>query len=104
MVIGTGLMETSKLKVLLKNISCLFHLSSHENINFEPVQRYYQKIEEMMKLLKPVLDVIVDTEIASDESLHKAFAGLSHSVDELREQFETWHSLLSKVYLVRFIF
>uniref|UniRef100_A0A5B7AXU0 RING-type E3 ubiquitin transferase n=1 Tax=Davidia involucrata TaxID=16924 RepID=A0A5B7AXU0_DAVIN len=93
-------MEISLLKVLLNNISCFFHLSSHDNINCAPVQKYYQKIEEILKLLKPVLDAIIDAEIASEEPLHKAFAGFSQSVDELRELFENWHPLMSKVYFV----
>lgn len=100
-------MEISVLKALLKNISCFFRLSSSENVNFEPFQKYYEKIEEILKLIKPVLDAIVVSEIASeitsDELLQKAFSGLSQSVDELRELFENWHPLMSKVYFVCFI-
>ncbi|KAK1363755.1 RING-type E3 ubiquitin transferase [Heracleum sosnowskyi] len=93
-------MEISKLKALLKNISGLFHLSSRENLSFEPVQKYYHKVEEMMKVIRLVLDAIVDAEIASDELLQESFASLDDSVDELREIFETWHPLMSKVYFV----
>lgn len=93
-------MEISKLKALLKNISGLFHLSSRENLSFEPVQKYYHKVDEMMKVIKLVLDAIVDAEIASDELLQESFASLDDSVDELREIFETWHPLMSKVYFV----
>lgn len=99
-VIDTGVMEISLLKALLNNISSFFHLSSCDNINSEPVLKYYQKAEEILKLLKPILDVIVDSEIASDEVLIKAFEELSHSVEELREVFENWQSLSSKVYFV----
>lgn len=95
-------MEISKLKVLLKNVSTLLDASSLESLKYEPAQKYYQRIEEMLKLMKPVFDVIVDAEIATDESLRDAFEGLSHSVDELRELFESWHLLTSKVYFVRF--
>ncbi|KAL8117682.1 hypothetical protein AgCh_015527 [Apium graveolens] len=93
-------MEISKLKALLKNISGLFHLSSRESLSFEPVQKYYHKVEEMMKVIKIVLDAIVDAEIASDELFQESFASLDDSVDELREIFETWHPLMSKVYFV----
>jgi hypothetical protein len=100
-VIDTGVMEISLLKALLNNITSFFHLSSCDNINSEPVPKYYQKAEEILKLLKPILDVIVDSEIASDEVLIKiAFEELSHSVEELRELFENWQSLSSKVYFV----
>ncbi|KAK3032890.1 hypothetical protein RJ639_034938 [Escallonia herrerae] len=95
-----GGMEISLLQVLLKNVSSFFNLSSCENIKLEPVQKCYQKIEEMLKLLKPVLDAAFDAETASDEQLQKAFAGLSQSVEELKELFENWHSLMSKVYFV----
>ncbi|XP_071709868.1 U-box domain-containing protein 4-like isoform X2 [Rutidosis leptorrhynchoides] len=93
-------MEISLLKVLLKNISSFLHMSSHENITSEIFEKYYKKIEEILKLLKPVLESITDTEVASDESIQKEFASLCHSVDELRELIEDCHPLMSKVYFV----
>ncbi|KAL4377529.1 hypothetical protein GQ457_02G008140 [Hibiscus cannabinus] len=93
-------MEISLLNALLSNISLFLNLSSSENINSEPVQKYYQRTEEILKLLKPILSAIVDSEIISDEVLSKAFEGLSLSIEELREQFESWQPLLSKVYFV----
>ncbi|XVF61287.1 hypothetical protein PTKIN_Ptkin08bG0118200 [Pterospermum kingtungense] len=93
-------MEISLLKALLSNISSFLNLSSFENVNSEPVQKYYQRVEEILKLLKPILNAIVDSEIASDEVLIKAFEGLSLSIEESREQFENWQPLLSKVYFV----
>ncbi|KAI7992368.1 U-box domain-containing protein 4 [Camellia lanceoleosa] len=97
---GQGVMEISLLKVLLNHISSFFHLSSHENINHELAQKYYQKIEEILKLLRPVLDAIFDADIMSEESLQKAFAEMGHFVNELRELFENWHPLRSKIYFV----
>ncbi|MBA0824450.1 hypothetical protein Goarm_021122, partial [Gossypium armourianum] len=71
------------------------------DINSEPVQKYYQRAEEILKLLKPIiLNAIVDSEIISDEVLDKAFEELGLSVEELREQFESWQPLSSKVYFV----
>ncbi|KAM7516477.1 hypothetical protein LguiA_006060 [Lonicera macranthoides] len=93
-------MEISLLKALLKSFSCFFDLSSTVKINFEPVRKCYQNNEEMLKLLNPVLHAVADAEIASDESLQKAFQGLSQSVDKLRELFEASHPLMSKVYFV----
>lgn len=93
-------MEISLLKVLLKNISLFLHLSSFDNVNSDPVQKYYQRAEEIFKLLKPILDAIIDSEIASDEALKKAFEEFRQSIDELRELFENWQPLLSKVYFV----
>ncbi|KVH92441.1 Armadillo [Cynara cardunculus var. scolymus] len=99
-VVESSVMEISLLKMLLKNISSFFHLPCHEHRNSEIVEKYYHKIEEILKLIKPVLESIVDAEVASDESLQKEFAGLSQSVDELRELLEDCHPLMSKVYFV----
>lgn len=93
-------MEISLLKVLLKNISSFFNLPCHDNRSSEIVEKYYHKIEEILKLIKPILESIADAEVASDESLQKEFAGLSQSVDELRELLEDCHPLMSKVYFV----
>ncbi|KAK4373796.1 hypothetical protein RND71_004473 [Anisodus tanguticus] len=93
-------MEISLLKVLLNNITQFFHLSSSESINDLLVQRYYCKTEDLLKILKPILEAIVDVEAASSELLQKAFAGLSQYVDELRELCDTWQPLGSKVYFV----
>ena len=62
-------MEIKLLKVLVNSISSFFHLSARENLNLQPVQKYYQKIEEILKLVKPVLDAIIDAEVTSDEKL-----------------------------------
>ncbi|KAG5241498.1 hypothetical protein OIU78_028686 [Salix suchowensis] len=93
-------MEISLLEVLLKTISTFLHISKDDNISSDPVQKYYQKSEEILKLLKPILDAIVDSEVASDEVLNKFFLELIRSVDELREIFESWQPLSSKVYSV----
>lgn len=88
------------LKSLLENISHFLTLSSCEGISCELVKKHHQKIEEILKLLKQVLDTIVDTEIDSDGLLQNEFAGLHQSVDELREIFENWQPLMSKLYFV----
>ncbi|XP_019240356.1 PREDICTED: U-box domain-containing protein 4-like isoform X2 [Nicotiana attenuata] len=95
-----GTMEMSLLKVLLNNISQFFHLSSSESISDVLVQRYYCKNEDLLNILKPILEAIVDVEAASSELLQKAFARLAQFIDELRELYETWQLLGSKVYFV----
>ncbi|KAJ0704092.1 putative U box domain, armadillo-like helical, Zinc finger, RING/FYVE/PHD-type [Helianthus annuus] len=91
-------MEMSLLKALLKNISAFLHLSG--NKCSEIVEKYYIKNEQVLKLIKPVLESIVDADVASDQALQKEFAGMSQSVDEVRELFEESHPLMSKVYFV----
>ncbi|KAE8709565.1 U-box domain-containing protein 4 [Hibiscus syriacus] len=91
----------SLLETLLRNISSFFNLSSLENVNSEPVHKYYLKTEEILKLLQPIiLEEIFDSKITSDEVLTKASEELSLSVEELRGQFESWQPLFSKVYFV----
>ena len=96
-------MEISLLKMLVNRISSFLHLSYSGDINSEPVSKYYQKAEEILKLLKPIIDAIVNSELASDEVLNKKFEELGHAVDELREHIESWHLLSSKVYFVSLI-
>lgn len=95
-------MEISFLKGLLNNISSFSQLSSFDNINSDPIGNYYQKAEQIIKLLKPILDTIVDSEIASDEVLNMAFEEFCQSVEELRELFANWQPLASRVYFVSY--
>lgn len=99
-VTDAGIMEISLLKVLVNGISSFLHISFSGNMNSEPVTKYYQKAEEILKLLKPIIDVIVNSELASEEVLCKLFEELGHAVDELREHIENWHLLSSKLYFV----
>ncbi|PIA37808.1 hypothetical protein AQUCO_03000383v1 [Aquilegia coerulea] len=93
-------MEISLLKALLNTISRLNHLASCNNIKAEPVQKYYQKIDEILKLLRPILDVLVDSQIASNEEVNKIFEELDGLVNEFRELVESWHPTASKFYFV----
>lgn len=95
-------MEISLLKVLLKNISSFLHLSSFDNIKLDIVKKYYQRAEEILKLLKPILDAVVDFEVASDDILYKAFEEFGQSIDDLRELIENWQPSLSRVYFVSY--
>lgn len=94
-------MEISLLKSLLNSITSFLQLSTSESIQSEPVQTYHPKIEEILKLLKPILDAIADAEFVSDEMVQGAFAGILQSVDELKDICENWQPLMSKVYFVR---
>lgn len=95
-----GVMEISLLKDLLNNLSQFNNLSSSDNIKSEPVQKYYIKINEIVKLLKPILDLIVDSQIASDEQLNSSLKMLDELINESRELFDSWHPMTSKVYFV----
>ncbi|CAK8566050.1 unnamed protein product [Lathyrus sativus] len=93
-------MKISMLKMLVDSISSFLHLSFSGNMNSEPVSKYHQKAEEILKLLKPIIDAFANSEPASDEVLSKTFEELGHAVDELKEHVENWHLLSSKIFFV----
>lgn len=93
-------MEISLLNALVESISLYLELSSLGIINSEPAAKYYKQGEQILKLVKPVLDAILGSEVASDKVLNKVFEELRHSVEDLRDSFESWQPLLSKVYFV----
>ncbi|XP_043701590.1 U-box domain-containing protein 4-like isoform X2 [Telopea speciosissima] len=93
-------MEISFLKALLNDISHFSNLSSCHKINSELVQKYYKKLDEILKLLRPILDAILDSEVASNEQLKNVFEDLDGFVVEAGELIESWHPMTSKVYFV----
>ncbi|KAL6501788.1 hypothetical protein OROGR_026921 [Orobanche gracilis] len=93
-------MELSLLKSLLNSITCFSQLASCESIKSEPVQKYHLKTDEILKLLKPILDAIIDAGTVTDEIPERAFTGLLQSVNEIREICQNWQPLMSKVYFV----
>ncbi|KAG5052824.1 hypothetical protein JHK87_005022 [Glycine soja] len=95
---SSGVMEISLLKVLSDAISSFSHLSFSERMKSEPVSKYYQKAEKMLKLLKPIIDTTVFSDLASNKLLSKLFEELSLAVDELRELILNWHPLSSNFY------
>ncbi|XP_008802944.2 U-box domain-containing protein 4-like [Phoenix dactylifera] len=97
---GEGIMEISLLKTLLNSIRCFDLLSSSNTIKSELVQRYCPKIDEILELLKPVLDQAVASEISSDGNLIQLLKELDGVVNEARELVGCWHPTASKVYFV----
>ncbi|XP_008808379.1 U-box domain-containing protein 4-like isoform X2 [Phoenix dactylifera] len=93
-------MEISLLKTLLSSIARFDLLSSSNSIKSELVQRYFQKIDEILECLKPVLDQAVASEISSDGNLIKLLEELDGVVNEARELIGSWHPTMSKVYFV----
>ncbi|KAL2317387.1 hypothetical protein Fmac_031263 [Flemingia macrophylla] len=93
-------MEISLLKVLSDAMSSFLHLSLYEKMKSEPVSKYYQKAEKTLRLLKPIIDTAVFSDIASNEVLIKLFEELSLTVDEFKELILNCHPLSSKFYFV----
>ncbi|XP_024007436.1 LOW QUALITY PROTEIN: U-box domain-containing protein 2 [Eutrema salsugineum] len=93
-------MEVSWLRVLLDNISSYMSISTMDNLESNPAHRYYTRGEEIGKLLKLVLEDLVGSDAAPSELLNNGFEELSQYVDELREQFESWQPLSSRIFYV----
>lgn len=64
----------------------------------EMVRRYYQNIDKMLKLLKPVLEGVAEGDL--NEQRSKVLQELDAFVNEARELIESWHHMTSKIYFV----
>ncbi|XP_018452000.1 U-box domain-containing protein 2 isoform X2 [Raphanus sativus] len=93
-------MEVSWLRVLLDNISSYQSISSMDTLYSNPAYKYYTRGEDIAKLLQPVLENLVGSDASPSELLNNGFEELSQYVDELREQFESWEPLSSRIFYV----
>lgn len=94
-------MEVSWLRVLLDNISSYLSLSSMDDLRSNPAHhKYYTRGEEISKLLKPVLENLIGSDAAPSELLNNGFEELAQYVDELRDQFESWQPLSTRILYV----
>lgn len=62
-----------------------------------PIQTDYRDLVSVLKLLKAVLDEVVENKIPSDEILYKECEELDMTVNETREFIETWSPKTSKI-------
>ncbi|KAL0856599.1 hypothetical protein Bca101_061752 [Brassica carinata] len=93
-------MEVSWLRVLLDNISSYLSISSIDTLYSNPAHKYYTRGEDIAKLLQPVLENLVGSDASPSELLNNGFEELSQYVDEMREQFERWEPLSSRIFYV----
>lgn len=66
-----------------------------------PTQIEYGKVAASLKLLKPVLDEVVDHKIYANEKLLNQCEDLDTAVNEAREFMENWCPKMSKICSVR---
>lgn len=93
-------MEISVLKDLLGSISSFLNLSSSKHIDLDPFDKYYTRVEELLRVLKPIVDAVVSSDLVLDEKLGKSFEELTQDVDQSRDLFRSWQAFSSKVYFV----
>ncbi|KAK6259950.1 Armadillo - like 7 [Theobroma cacao] len=93
-------MDTTSVQCLINSISRFIHLVSCQTIKVVPVEKDYRNMVVVLKLLKPLLDDVVDREIPSDEILCKECEELDLVVNEAREFMENWSPKMSKIHRV----
>ena len=96
-------MDTTSVRCLINSISRFIHLVSCQSIKVVPVEKDYRNMVVALKLLKLLLDDVVDCEIPSDEILYKECEELDMLVNEAREFMENWCPKMSKIHRVSLI-
>lgn len=93
-------MERSLSNTVLDSISRFALLSSHPAVKAEPVRKFYQNVDDVSKLLMPLIVDIVDSEGVSGGQLCQPLEEVDAIVDEAINHVEAWHQLSSKVCFV----
>ncbi|MCL7026704.1 hypothetical protein MKW94_018406 [Papaver nudicaule] len=89
-------MEKESLRCLINSISRFILLVACHTMESAIVERDYVNMVGLLKLLKSVLDEIVDTSVPFDANLVKELEELDVTVNEAREFLEKWCSKMSK--------
>ncbi|KAL6952839.1 hypothetical protein U1Q18_046419, partial [Sarracenia purpurea var. burkii] len=92
-----GQMDTKSVRCVVNSISRFIHLVSCQTIKSMPTQKNCTNIVSLLKLLKPVLDDVVDNKLPSDEVLYKECEELDIVVNEAREFVESWSLKMSNI-------
>ncbi|KAJ4954746.1 hypothetical protein NE237_011529 [Protea cynaroides] len=95
-----SLMDTRSVSCLVNSICRFLHLVGFQTVKSVPVQKHYQFMVSILKVLKPMLDEIIDSKIATNEFLLKECGELDLAVNEAREFLEKWNPKMSKIYSV----
>ncbi|XP_012483319.1 U-box domain-containing protein 3 isoform X1 [Gossypium raimondii] len=93
-------MDTTSVRCLVNSISRFIHLVSCQTIKVAPVEKDYRNMVIVLKLLKPLLDDVIECEIPSDDILYKECEELDMLVNEAREFTENWCPKMSKIHRV----
>ncbi|RXH87284.1 hypothetical protein DVH24_028784 [Malus domestica] len=93
----TGDMDTASMKCLINSISRFVHLVSSQTLKHIPIQKDYRTIVDVLKLLKPLIDEVVDFKVPSDDILYRECEELDMAVNRAREFIENWSPMSSKI-------
>lgn len=93
----TGQMDTS-VKCLINSNSRFIHLVMCQTRKSQHLQQIYGKTIDVLKLLKPLLDDVVECKTpVLDEILYKEYEELDMAVNMSREFLENWSPRMSKI-------
>lgn len=53
---------------------------------FEPLLRHAEKVREVVDLLPPLIDALLDEDFERTRELHKHISGLEHKADEIKQE------------------
>lgn len=90
-------MDTTSVSCLINSISRFVHLLSCLPLKTMPTQKEYRNIASSLKLLKRILDNVVDSKVSSDEILCKECEELDVAVNEARDYIENWSPKMSMI-------
>ncbi|KAF9605653.1 hypothetical protein IFM89_017996 [Coptis chinensis] len=93
----TALMDIQSVRCLINSMSRFIHLVACQTVKMVPIQKDYMNMVDMLKLLKPVLDEVVDSRVSLDEMLMKEIEELDIAINEAREFLEKWNPKMSKI-------
>ncbi|OVA02389.1 Armadillo [Macleaya cordata] len=93
-------MDKKSLRCLINSISRFIHLVACHTVESAIIEKDYVNMVGILKLLKPVLDEVIDSAVHLDEKLVKELEELDIVVNEAREFMEKWCPKMSKIYSV----
>jgi hypothetical protein len=84
---------------IINSISNFRVLFSSSVVETELVKRYGRKIDEILDLLKMVIDGVL-TQITPDDKLLHVLEELDRTINEALKLVESWDWMMSKIYFV----
>ncbi|KAL0848037.1 hypothetical protein Bca101_021284 [Brassica carinata] len=92
-------MDPVPVRCLLNTISRYLHLVACQTIRYNPIQTCIGNVVHLLRLLKPILDELVDCKTPPDDDcLNSACEDLDSVVNQAREFLEDWSPKLSKLF------
>lgn len=95
-----GEMDFKPVKCVINSISRFIHLVSCQTHKSTPIMKNYRIMASVLKILKPLLDEIIDEKLPYDKVVCKECEVLDLAVNQARELIENWSMKMSQLYNV----